>query len=377
MLSVSALAERRSSHSGQSQLHKDQSPVTSGSYATRSALAACVARDFMPTLRELLDQHLPFVLLPDPERASVGTEIIAALVQRNADFATYAEASLRQYFSGMAKDPTSCIARVEGGHGYYLRQASASTPIPSDASFSAAEEETGRREKQPEEKFRAIFLRWAELEDRAVFGMPIEHTRATKAPAGTNLWKFPDAILVRWLLDIENSNSRFDPHSRQLRASLGERLFRLNSIELKVNTTIADARWKFFQCVSNSRWAHTASLVVAEAINDERVAAELRRLGTSYGIEVKSFGIGPGVLDTLPGARAISDLSDASFAKEIAEPHIRMTILSPGEDRPELDWSYLADIRPQHPDFNELLAWLSFCISNGQPYRHAAFRATL
>lgn len=70
-------------------------------------------------------------------------------------------------------------------------------------------------------------------------------------------------------------------------------------------------------------------------------------------------------------------MSDADFAKEIAERYVRTTILSPGEDRPELDWSYLADIRPQHPDFNELFGWISFCIANGRPYRHTVYKSTL
>lgn len=329
----------------------------------------------MPTLRELLDEHLPHVLPADPNQALSGTEIIEALIGRNPDFSRYSEASLRQYFSGMAAEPTSCIARVEAGYGYYLRQPAAAPPAPSAANARA--EEAGRREAQPEEKFRSIFLRWAELEGRAVFGMAIEHTRATKAPAGTNRWKFPDVVMVRWLLDLDTTGASFDPHSLKLRTSLGEPLFRLNSVELKVGVTITDAREKFFQCVSNSRWAHTASLVVAEAISDEKVAAELRRLGTSYGIEVKSFGLERDHLDNLPDAAKIAEMPDADFAKEIAERYIHTTILSPGEDRPELDWSYLADIRPQHPDFNELLEWISFCIANGRPYRHAVYKSTL
>jgi hypothetical protein len=195
-----------------------------------------------------------------------------------------------------------------------------------------------------------------------------------------NVWKYPDVVVIRWLIDIDTTGAKpgFDAHSWKLRTSLGERLFRISSVELKTAATVSDARYMFFQCLSNSRWAHTASLVFAEAIDDDKVAAELRRLGASYGVEVRSFGFARGALSSLPDADTIKAMDLERFAKEILDPKGRRpSVLTPGDDRAELDWSYLADIRPQNDDFNELLGWVSFCISNGQPYRHPAYLATL
>jgi hypothetical protein len=326
----------------------------------------------MPTLRELLDQSLPKILKSSPGESMSGTDMIDALLKNDAVFKDYSPNALRQYFSSMAKDATSCIARVSSGYGYYLR--SPARGSAADAS-GADDEPRGGRKNQPEEKFRALFLRLVELEERNVYGMPIEHTKGVKGAAGTNFWKYPDVVLVRWLIDFDGSSGTqaFDAHSLQLRTSLGERLFRLNSVELKVAVTIADARSMFFQCLSNSRWAHTASLVIAEGVTDERVAAELRRLGASYGVEVRSFGLPMGAIDAMPDAESIRALDPDKLAKEIVEPHVKPTILTPGEDRPELDWSYLADIRPQNDDYNILFRWLSFCISNRQPFRFGAY----
>ena len=76
----------------------------------------------MATLLEELRSLLPELLPATPEEALMGTELVQRITQR---LPGRKESSVRQYLSALAKDPTSPIARVDGGYGYYRRSDSA------------------------------------------------------------------------------------------------------------------------------------------------------------------------------------------------------------------------------------------------------------
>ncbi len=149
----------------------------------------------MPTLWSQLNTIYPNVLSPDPERSINGTQLFDAVKGRlDGD---YAETSIRQHFSEMSRDPTTSIAKLALRHGYYLRPTQDRETVEVAASSNAVTTAAiGTRGEQPEEKFRAIFIRLAERENR--FPMHIEHTRASGRTAGINLWKFPDVVLLQW-----------------------------------------------------------------------------------------------------------------------------------------------------------------------------------
>lgn len=110
--------------------------------------------------------------------------------------------------------------------------------------------------------------------------------------------------------EAKDAGFRLDPDLLEVKRSLGEQPFRLSSIELKVELSLADFRAAFFQCVSNSKWAHHAVLAVAAKIADKTLAEELRRLGSSYDVTVLTYGIAREALTDLPSASAILKMGE-------------------------------------------------------------------
>lgn len=322
----------------------------------------------MPTLRDQLIKILPEVLPKTSDKPINGTRLIEKVSSRlDGD---YAEASLRQHFSVLSGEPTSPIARVDQGHGYYLRpsadlvQAPTETPLCEGSQAPETEAYAGRNE-QREEKFRALFLRWGKLNNQ--FPMQIEHTRGNRQKAGINKWKFPDVVVLRWEVgEVTDRGFRLEKDLLEVKKSLGEQPFHLTSIELKVELSASTLREAFFQCVSNSKWAHAAQLTVACKIADELVAEELRRLGASYDVSVVSFGLELGQLDSLPAADILLKSLDGEIEQHVSK--IAVTRLSPGRDRDNLDWEHVRDLRAQSPDINDLFRWIAFCLEKKAPY---------
>ena len=71
------------------------------------------------SLRDQLRDILPQILPPNPSDAIKGTELIRLVRFRLGD--EYSDATLRYHFSILSYDPSSPIAKVDQGQGYYLR----------------------------------------------------------------------------------------------------------------------------------------------------------------------------------------------------------------------------------------------------------------
>ena len=71
-------------------------------------------------LREQLRLLLHEILPHDPADSIKGTELIRLVRLRLGD--GYSDATLRYHFSILSYDPTSPIAKVDQGQGYYQRQ---------------------------------------------------------------------------------------------------------------------------------------------------------------------------------------------------------------------------------------------------------------
>ena len=324
------------------------------------------------TLWEQLNQLFPEVLSPDPANAINGTKLLEKV--RSHLEGEYAENSIRQHFSEMSQDPTSSIAKVADRQGYYLRKiengetAIESPPAgpPKDAGSAEG------RDAQLEEKFRSIFIRYAERSN--LFPMHIEHTRAASRAAGVNRWKFPDVVLLGWGAgELTDQGYRLDPNLLAVKMSLGEQPFALRSVELKVGLSLSTFRENFFQCVSNSKWAHGASLAVANSIDDSTLSDELRRLGASYDISVDSYGLTSEFLESLPNASDIRKMTDAEFDDQIAAK-IALQRVSSGKERSSLDWEHIRDLRSLSPEFRVLFEWVAFCLSQKRAYSFADFQ---
>jgi hypothetical protein len=327
-------------------------------------------------LREVLGQD--GILPTDPAKALIGSDLLKKVKPLVVG---YSDNSIRQTFSALISDPTSPIARVEQGYGYYRRVTAPQPVVESEAAqqgeASAPTEGTPPapiatgRNRQPEEKFRAFFVRYARL--NSSFPVHVEHTSGTHQPAGVNKWKFPDVVVLDWEVGEQRGDGfALDRALLEVKRSLGEQPFRLSSVELKVELSLANFREHFFQCVSNSKWAHVAQLAVATAVSDSLLAQELRRLGASYGVTIMHFGLTRDRLDSLPDADKILSMSEDEFEK--LAPEAQPTALATGAARGDLDWDHIRDMRAQSADFRELFGWVARCLSDARAYSIENYR---
>ena len=72
-------------------------------------------------------------------------------------------------------------------------------------------------------------------------------------------------------------------------------------------------REDFFQCLSNSRWAHYGELLIAAPIEDTNLINNLRSLGNEFGIGITSYGLSKKALDDLPDPDAIRHFTEAEI----------------------------------------------------------------
>lgn len=326
----------------------------------------------MATLREQLAQLYSTVLPTDPAKPIKGTDLLT-VVKPHLE-GDYADHTIRQHFSVMSAEPTSAIAKVSQGYGYYLRSAPVELASDGNVDGSVLENSvpttpadvSGARNRQREEKFRALYQRY-EMAERNAFPVHIEHTTATRQAAGVNKWKFPDVVLLNWEVGkISDSGYQIDRGLLEVKRSLGDQPFRLSSVELKVDLSLSSFREHFFQCVSNSKWAHHAQLVAANAIQDETLVTELRRLGTSFDISVLSFGLSNEVLDEMPPANEIILMKEKDLEQWTSK--VNMIQISSGRPREALDWEHIEDVRKQSSDFDEVFVWISKCLVDAKAY---------
>lgn len=330
----------------------------------------------MASLWEQLIEKLPEVLPSDPEEGKTGTELIKDL-QGLID-GSYEPGTFRTHFTRMSQDPTTPIAKVAGRQGYYLRDLEEpevdgeEEDDEEQVETAEATEESGR-DLTPEEKFRALYIWHQQLNNG--FPVLIEHTSAYKTPKGTNKWKFPDVATVEWSVgEVAQADGRFflDPDMLAVRQSLGEQPFRIVSSELKVALSTSSFRENFFQCVSNSKWAHSAELAVADRVSDDALQADLRRLGDSYDVNVVTFGLSRTTLDELPGASTIADW-DPAEADEWLKANTSIDVIHASADRVELDWEHLRDLRSQMNQIHQFMAWISYCLQEKKAFPFDAY----
>ena len=272
----------------------------------------------------------------------------------------------------MSRDSTSPIAKVDKGRGYYFRSdfdrlAEVAANIDDDGNYVGAKTQasTGEgRESQTEEKFRSLYLRWTKQDGQ--YPVKIEHTKGARQASGINRWKFPDAVSISWNLEPTDDVGHFDSNMLEVMRGLGEQPFTITSTELKTSITSSTLRQYFFQCVSNSRWAHTAQLAIATEVNDAAVSEELERLGASYGIAVMSFGLSEGVLAALPKASALLEMSDADVETHLNK--ISIKTIATGQRREDLDWGHLRDLQKQASELRDIFEWIARCLKDSQAY---------
>lgn len=310
------------------------------------------------SLRKQLNAVLPDYLPANPKEAIKGTELIRLLRMRLEG--NYSDASLRYHFSIMSCDPTSPIAKVEKGQGYYRRTA----PVPALSSaqeiFSqyqgrlddmAGDQEEVDHALMRIRKFRAIVNKWCDVNGR--FPFAFREPFGADAPVG-NLWKFPEMLLVDW---ESGDGDEGDRTMLKLKSQLGLPPFRLHAARLRILPAHHSFREDFFQALSASVWAQGGELIYAAPIEDEALAEAIRRLSTTFGIGVTTFGLTAEILDELP--RPANIINAHPRETEALMEKLDVTRVSTVKSRPHIDWAALEGIRGDSADVDKLLAWLS------------------
>ena len=327
------------------------------------------------SLRKQLNDILPSLLPSNPAEAIKGTELIR--LARRGLTGNYSDASLRYHFSIMSCDPTSAIAKVEKGQGYYKR----SEPLPA---LSGAQEllawTQGRLDDLSGDetsvdsammrirKFRAVVTRYYEINGR--FPFAFRDPFAATSPLG-NLWKYPELVLVDWETDgSPDEEMSLDSGMLALKQRLGIAPFRLHSARLRLSPSLHTYREDFFQTLSVSMWAQGGELVYAGPIEDEALADGLRKLSTAFGVGVTSFGMTAEVLDDLP--RPANILNAHPKETEAIMSKLDFHRISAVQSRPHLDWASLSSMRSESPEAEKLVAWLTRCIDErrAEPFKH-------
>lgn len=314
------------------------------------------------------------VLPTDPKMAISGSALYKKILPRLTELSDGipVEGTVRQYFSYMTRNQIGSIAKRAGKNGYYARKdqtdeneiegVDVNQELQDRSSFDF-EKPVGRN-TQSEEKFRSIFTRLSDM-NYAVFSRSIEHTKATKGTKGKNRWKFPDVVTLHWdTTVVDPESNRLYPEVFSVRQASGDHVFVIESTELKVNVSVPSLREYFFQCVSNSKWANRTTLAIACAIDDESVEDEIRRLGMSYGVHVKTYGLTEESFLEIPNADTIIEMDPAEFETLVDDLGIDVKTVSPIVDRASLDWPHIADMRTTHSDFKRILEWISSSIAD-------------
>ncbi len=325
------------------------------------------------SLRKQLSDLLSELLPSNPKEAIKGTELIRLLRLRLDG--KYSDASLRYHFSIMSCDPSSPIAKVEKGQGYYRR--GASLPALSGAQELVAMQQgrlddfgNGHTVDQALlqiQKFRAIVQKYAE--SCGLFTFEFRESLSESAPLG-NLWKFPETVFIDWEHgDLREEGLALDPGHLALKQTLGLPPYQLTSVRMRLSASPNTFREDLFQTMSASMWANGGELFFSSAIEDEYLADQIRFLANHLGVGVTTFGLTPENLDDLPHPsqiiNAMARETDALLSR------VKIEKISPVRNRAHCGWEVLENLRHDHSEMNQFLAWLGGSLESGivKPFR--------
>ena len=314
-------------------------------------------------LREHLRHILPEILPTAASEAIKGTELIRLVRFRLGD--EYSDATLRYHFSILSYDPTSPIAKVDQGQGYYLRL-KRSQAVSSNGRHGLFDAESeGDVQRLRFLRVLAIFERMSL--QRAQFPFVLNGRCGTSLHLESD-WEIPDVVCADW--DVEtgaDEQPKFDEMMLSLRRHLGGPEVGVTGVTIKLSVALESFLPEFFQAVSATRWTTQGELVIAEAMNDEALVESLRGLGQQFGLGITTLGIDLAALDELPDGESILGMTAAEF--EAVQAMLRLQRITSPAQRSSLDWTTLSQLRKKHPSVTELVRWLSECLERRMPLR--------
>lgn len=307
------------------------------------------------SLRTQLTSILPVLLPHRPEDAIKGTELIRlSRLQLDSD---YSDASLRYHFSIMSCDPTSPIAKVEKGQGYYLRrgQVDAEEGGLRQASLLEGGDERGLTKRQ---KFQALVARYWEYHGRESFLV---------AGAVRDAWRFPKMVWVDWQMDGEETEES-ECELLRIKQKCGVAPFLIRAAHVELEARVENLREQFFQTLSATQWSNASELIFAAPVVDEAVAANLRKLGAQFGVSVTSLGLRLDDLENFPSAEVIARSSEQELEAIFSRLEIQRLVV--GWPRAELDWEELGRLRAESPEIAECLRRVLVSLDQGSIARN-------
>lgn len=316
-------------------------------------------------LRDQLKEILPDILPRNPAQAIKGTELIELVKHKLKQ--DYSDATLRYHFSIMSCDPSSPIAKVEQGQGYYLRTSTIHSMNSARNMFGGKANENGGSTVMGSddvdltmaraEKFRAVVERYLE----SVQQFPMAFEESFSSDAGANRWRVPDIAVVDWTTgDVADDRLALDKEKLEVCRRMGKAPLKISTAKLRLELHPHNVLEDLHQCLSISEWANAGELLVAASIDDPALIEEVRRFAARYGIGAISFGLDADILDDMPEPAAIENLGPREFESILSLLRIRR-YASPAPGR-EYDWQHVTESSDHNADFERFEKWISRCL---------------
>ncbi len=292
------------------------------------------------SLRDRLQEILPTLLPAREEDAIKGTELIARVRRVLGD--TYSDRSLRSQFSLIALDPDSCLARIENGQGYYLRQAEGTGSL--HCLFEGGDG-ADREGSDPLHKALALAVRLYDTAGYGVFLYPVGEEES---------WAHPDLVAVQWPAGHWEAGGAYvmNPAEGDMPRSAS---FRAVCVGFADNAE--SCRQAFYRSLACGQWAHEAELLLLPGGGAEGLD-ELAQLAARHGVGVQLLDLDEPMLNELPRAdeifRAAAPEARALLATlprmSLAQPRHRESPCPPGP----------------MPDTDAVTGWAARCLARGR-----------
>ncbi len=251
----------------------------------------------------------------------------------------YSDQSLRSQFSFLVLDEDSCLARVENGQGYYLRQSDDGSSL-----HHMFESDSSPDADDPYRKALALAVRLYDTAGHGVFVYPIEEEES---------WAHADFVAVQWPAGRWDEGAYIFDAEAEGEASQAQ----YRAVCVAVADSVESCRKAFFRTLACGSWAQQSELLLlgSEDLPEE----ELCELAARYGVGIRALAVDADFLDEIAGADLLfrADLFEARILLEqlpqraLASPRVRNLNLPKEQDR---------------PDVAALLAWVDSCIQKGR-----------